>query len=327
MRIFLALTLATVTSFSLSAAPQQSSLANDRLAFDANGFVTRFYGVPMNLTPSGLKRYRYSVGHFSGEGDTYTFYTITAQDGVKVKVQFDGGKLIAVSTTSPNAIGPKGIGVGTFLSDVKAAWPKGQLKYGIEEHEAFVVYDTEPGIHDVVTYFFEPKDMPAQAFDLNYRKSREIEVPNIKVSEIAFSPPPLPEAKYSFLSTTAGPCVPKVGVGIDPKHRADCKRMTKAERYRGTWYTDFETSFFTPVGEQSCIKAKLSRCAELTGGKALPWPSRAACPRLWEVEFIGRRNVLPGFAPSYRIVVDEVIDFKRLPDPPHETGECDETAP
>lgn len=329
MRTLSALMLATATSISVSqtvpAAPPQASPADGHLAFDANGFVTRFYGVPMNLTPSDLKRYRYRVGHFSGEGDTYTFYTITAQDGVKVKVQFHNGKLSALSTTSANASGPKGIGVGALLSEVKATWPKGQLKYGLEENEAFVVYDTEPGLHDIVTYYFEPKDMPSEAFDRDYGKSRGIKVPNIKVAEIAFSPPPLPEAEYTFLSAT-GPCVPKIGVGVEPKHRAACKRMTKPERYRGTWYTDFETSFFTPIGEDSCIETKVMGCAALVGGEALPWPSRAACPRLWQVEFIGRRNVLPGFDPPYRIVVDEVIDFKRLPDPPHAADECDETA-
>ena len=329
MRTLLALMLATTASFSVShtapAAPGQATASGD-LAFDANGYVTRFYSVPMNLKPSGLKRYHYKVVHFSGE-DPYAYYTIQARDGVEVKVQFDKGKLIAVSTSSPNAIGPMGIGVGSLLSEVKAAWPKGRLLYGVEEGEAFVVYDTEPGLHDRVTYYFEPKDMPAQAFDRDYRKSRDIEVPDIKVTEIAFSPPPLPEEDYSFLLVTTGPCVPKIGIGIEPKYRAACKRMTKPGRYRGTWYTDFETSFFTPIGQRSCIETKgLTRCAALAGGKALPWPARSACPRLWEVEFIGRRNVLPGSYPGYRIVVDEVIDFKRLPDPPHEPGECDETA-
>lgn len=328
MRIFRALVIATSISGSqlAPATPANASSPNEHLTFNARGFVTSFYGVPMNLTPSGLTRFRYEVGHYSAEGDTYTFYTIKGQGGVRVKVQFHKGKISAVSTTSPNAVGPQGIRVGSLLSEVKAAWPKGQLKYGVEEHPTFVVYDTEPGLHDIVTYYFEPKDMPPQAFDSDYRKSREIDVPDIKVVEIAFSPPPLPEADYRFLSVMTGPCVPKIGLGIEPKHRSTCKQMTKPERYRGIWYTDFETSFFKPIGEESCAKTKFTRCAELVAGKALPWPSRWACPRSWQVEFIGRRNVLPGFAPPYRIVVDEVIDFKRLTDPPHEIGECDESA-
>ena len=137
-----------------------------------------------------------------------------------------------------------------------------------------------------------------------------------------------PEDNYDFLSVTVGPCVPRFGVGIEPQHEAECRRMTEPRRYRGTWYVAFETSFFTPIGTQGCIKTKgRTNCAQLVG-KTLPWPSRWACPREFEIEFIGRRNELPRFDPTpYRIIVDQLISAKRLPDPPHEPDECDAHAP
>ena len=41
------------------------------------------------------------------------------------------------------------------------------------------------------------------------------------------------EENYDFLSVTEGPCIPKIGVGIEPKYAAECKRMTEPRRYRG----------------------------------------------------------------------------------------------
>lgn len=139
----------------------------------------------------------------------------------------------------------------------------------------------------------------------------------------------IPEENYDFLSVTTGPCIPKIGVGIEPRFQAPCKRMTEPRRYRGTWFVAFETSYFTPVGTQSCVETRgLTNCAHLVG-KALPWPSRWACPRRFELEFIGRRNLLPQFygGTRYKIAVDRVITLKRLPDPRYEPGECDPAAP
>lgn len=90
--------------------------------------------------------------------------------------------------------------------------------------------------------------------------------------------------------------------------------------YRGTWHVAFETSFFTPVGEKSCIQTKgLTNCIELVG-KALPWPGRWDCAREFEIEFIGHGGqTAPLRLP--RIVVDRVVSAKRLPDPYDEN--CD----
>src|SRR5687768_805798 len=66
----------------------------------------------------------------------------------------------------------------------------------------------------------------------------------------------IPDESYEFLTVTRGPCVPKIGVGIEAEYETECKRMTEPRHYRGTWYVDFETSFFTPVGRQDCTKTE-----------------------------------------------------------------------
>lgn len=139
----------------------------------------------------------------------------------------------------------------------------------------------------------------------------------------------LPEENYDVLALTMGPCAPKVGVAIEPRHEAACKQMTELRRYRGVWYVDFETSFFTPIGRKYCRETKeLGDCVELTG-ETLPWPRRSDCARKYQVEFIGRRNVLPYNyeGSAYRIVVNKVISVKRLPDPPRQQGHCEPVAP
>lgn len=148
---------------------------------------------------------------------------------------------------------------------------------------------------------------------------------------ITSAPLNVPEEEgYAFLSVTDGPCVPKMGVDIDKKYRSQCQQKTAARRYRGTWLVDAETSLFTPGGPGSCERpGALTRCAQLEG-KSLPWPSRWACPRVFEIDIIGRRNVFPQLygGLAYKISVEKVLSARRvLPDPPHEAGECEPSAP
>ena len=332
MHNFLTIVLASFATTALAhdarTTPSSPTEGNSRVQLNVKGDIVRFYGIPTNLTPAGLKRlpYRYKVGHRYAEGDRYTFYTIRAQDAVDVEVSFHTGRLDGISTSSRNAVGPKGIGVGSLLSDVKAAWPEGRLNYGVEENQAFVVFHPEPGFTGI-TYYFDPKDMPSQAFDRDYRKSRDIAVPDIRVKSIGYLPPRFPEEDYSFLAVTDGPCVPKIGTRVKPEQQAICNRMTPMRRYRGTWLVGFETSLFAPIGRPSCaVPTSLEKCAELAGDLYFRPHSRWACPKLYRLEFIGHRNVLPASVPPYRITVDEVLAYSPLPDPPHEPGECDNEA-
>ena len=324
MRVLLAVVLASVVPTSAPAARPQATRIESPVIFDAKGDIARFYGVPMDLTLTGLKRlpYRFKFVHSSATG-TYKYYTIKAPDGVEVEVSFENGKLDSANTSSRGATGPNGIGVGSLLSDVKKAWPEGHFNYGFEEHQTFVYFDTNPGFMTGVTYYFEPKDMPAQAFDMDYRKSRDITVPDIRVKTISISVARFQEENYDFLAVTTGPCVPKAGIPIGPKQRAACQRMTPKRRYRGTMYAGGGTYLFAPVGQPSCAGAKdQPNCAELVGDMWFRPQYELECPTLYRVELIGRRNVLPGADPAYRINVDEVLAYWQLDDPPNAAGRC-----
>ena len=161
-----------------------SPVASDpsRVVFDSNQDVQRFYGIPIDLTLADLKRLRFptKVRYERGEDSQYSVYRVSAHDGVHIELTFDSdGKLSRADTKSSKAIGPKGIRVGSLLSEVRSAWPNGKLLYGNEDG-AFVTFVTGTN----VLYLFDPNEMPPQAFDPDYRTSRNIDVPDIKVKEI-----------------------------------------------------------------------------------------------------------------------------------------------
>lgn len=140
----------------------------------------------------------------------------------------------------------------------------------------------------------------------------------------------VPEEDYGFLVVADNHCVPEIGGKRRPELQAECERMTEPRHYHGTWQVEFEGSTFTPAGKPRCIEGvTLDYCPDLVlEGKALPWPSGWACPRRFEVDFVGRRTVWPDLHNTfgYRLVVDRLISAKRLPDPPHEPDECDAAA-
>ena len=180
MRYLIFVSLITL-SLPLNAAPPTSYVA-----LGSDGNVTRFYGIPVNLTVKGLKRlpYRMKVHRWFSEeaGEHYTSAEITAEEGVEVEVGFDSkGKLWAMATRSPKAVATRGIKVGSSLSDVRAAWPKGKLTFGSERHAGtFVHFSTGSN----VSFNFDYKDMPRE---LLYDHRTDIEVPNMRVQGISVS--------------------------------------------------------------------------------------------------------------------------------------------
>lgn len=117
------------------------------------------------------------------------------------------------------------------------------------------------------------------------------------------------------------------GLDFDTKERPclgraaapECAEMTQQGLYRGRWLVGFETSFFAPTGVEFCGQTSRGSggCIFLTGD-VLPWPGRWDCSRIYELEFVGRRNVLPGLYggySAYKIVAERLISAKRLRDP------------
>ena len=186
MRYFIAAVAITLGS-PLSAVPPPS-----HVIVDSAKNVASFYGIPAKLTISGLSQLRFPVKtrFEAGEDDPYPVYAITAEDGVEVEVTFDDdGKLYGADTASSNAVGPNGIGVGSSLSAVKAAWPNGVLLFDNEDG-AFATYVTGTNI----LFRFDPRDLPSGAFDRD--RPKDFEVPNdIKVQRISIYPRahPVPE--------------------------------------------------------------------------------------------------------------------------------------
>jgi len=166
--------------------PLNAASPTSYVTLGPDGNVTRFYGIPINLTVKGLKRlpYRMKVHRWFSEeaGEHYTSAKITAEDGVVVEVAFDSkGKLYEIDTWSPKAVDPKGIRTGTLLSDVRAAWPKGKLTYGYSIHGgAFVVFSTGSN----VSFSFDYKDMPRELY---YDHRKDIDIPNMPVHGMQIS--------------------------------------------------------------------------------------------------------------------------------------------
>ncbi|HEX6741262.1 MAG TPA: hypothetical protein VF079_05645 [Sphingomicrobium sp.] len=205
--------------------------APDRVILDADGNVRTFYGVPVNLTRAGLKRlpFRVKRGHKSSEGIEYAIYKISAPKGVQVEVTFeDGGKLSEAETESPNATAQKGIGVGSTLAEVKAAWPHGMFMYGFADGR-YVTFVTGTN----VLLRFDPDDMPLGSFD--HETPEDFPVPDtIRVQRISIYPKPNPVPKGGAAidlnknSTT-------VEIGGKTVARLDVERTPGSQIVRLTW--------------------------------------------------------------------------------------------
>lgn len=102
------------------------------------------------------------------------------------------------------------------------------------------------------------------------------------------------------------------GIEAMPKQTDQCFRMTKAQKWRGLWLDGFEGQVFCPETESKC---------EYGDGKENIWigfvsgqkpDGKSATGKTYEVEFVGRRTLLPGAHGhlgmfEHEIVVDRLI--------------------
>jgi len=193
--------------------------AQNRVILDTDGNVRTFYGVPVKLTRSGLKRLHFRVTKKIEryEDSPVAVYTIAAQEGVLIEATFErDGRLYGADTDSPNARGPKGLGIGSTLAELKAAWPKGVLLFGFEDGY-FVTFVSGTN----VLFRFNPADMPKGAFDHN--RPRDFPVPDtIRVQSMSVysKPNPIPKpydpGDYDFSeSSFTGEVLKNVPVQVD----------------------------------------------------------------------------------------------------------------
>ena len=126
--------------------------------------------------------------------------------------------------------------------------------------------------------------------------------------QIASSPEPLPPVEtYEFLTDKDDTCI---------KDAPDCHQMSEPRLFRGTWRFAFEGSMLTPPGKIDCEEAGSDVPCMWLDGDDLPWAGKGDC-RAYEVEFVGRRSLHPGFyrGAAFEVVVDRLISAKRLPNP------------
>ena len=232
MQLFILRSISVLSVLAFAPTCTHARPARAAVVLDPNGSVRSFYGVPVSLTRSGLKRlpFRVKKGQYSGEGKIYTNYTISAVNGVRVVVEFnDDGTLYEAESASPNAVGSKGVGVGSTLGDVRKAWPGGTLLYGSADGE-YVTYITGTN----VLLRFNPHDMPPGAF--NRERPYDFPVPDtIKVQKISVYPkpnpmpkglaPPDPNKNFVTAQTADGKII----------SRLDVERMPIASRVRLIW--------------------------------------------------------------------------------------------
>lgn len=116
-------------------------------------------------------------------------------------------------------------------------------------------------------------------------------------------------------------CVPKIGVGIDPKYSEECKRMTDPRLWRGLWRNEFEGSQFCAEPATVCSFNSDRAQANVWLDSSYSWPAefkgKARLGELFKVEFIGRRTVHPGMHGhmgvfDHEIIVDRMLSMELI---------------
>lgn len=99
----------------------------------------------------------------------------------------------------------------------------------------------------------------------------------------------------------------------------ECLKLAEAERFHGTWATDFEFNEFyngEMLAPNQVWQFPEPSTVLVTEGSDLGGYDIGASAKVFEVDFIGRRNACNLTEPIRAIVVDEVMDVRLIDDRP-----------
>ena len=173
--------------------------APENWEIDSDDRVTRFYEIPLDLNFEGVPKlgFEYFKGYsLENEGGIDPTAVVLVPENILIEMTFNqsDGSLYRMVTSSPAAIGPGGIAVGTPYKDLQAKFPDGRLIYGIA-HGYYVVFTA--GKH---LYFdFDPRDMYEGAFALPDVPPPPQKDENGNVVESEWRPKARPTPDYSRL--------------------------------------------------------------------------------------------------------------------------------
>lgn len=158
-----------------------------RVVVTEDGVVQRYYGVPLDLTLTQLASMPLKSKVTIETGDealSYPVATITAHRGVRVRAEFGrDGQLYRFETSTANALGVRGIRVGSTLADLQRAFPDRKPYWGMTPHDQYyATFDTGTSM----TFHFSPLDLPRDAWA---RGPKDFELPaTLQVKKITIKP-------------------------------------------------------------------------------------------------------------------------------------------
>lgn len=108
------------------------------------------------------------------------------------------------------------------------------------------------------------------------------------------------------------------GIEAMPMHVEKCFRMTSPQRWRGLWRDDFEGQHFCSSRVQVCSYEKEGERIWITFKSGTRPTKRSATGRVFTIDFVGRRTLLPGHhghmgVSQHEIVVEKLISFSPIP--------------
>ena len=154
---------------------------------DADDSVQRYYGIPLDLTLKQLAKlpFKSKVTLEHGDEDLSSpVAIISARRGVKIRAEFDDdGKLYRFETSTPGAMGLRGLRIGSTLAELQRAFPQRKPYWGATPHDQY--YATF-GTGTPLTFHFSPFDVPKETWASGPERFQL--PPSIKVKKITITP-------------------------------------------------------------------------------------------------------------------------------------------